>query len=69
MQRLLDDGVSSRRGVMNTHLELSAVCRLSGSLEHSEVAQRCGVILPLLPKMAEEMIGTVASALLGAVGR
>jgi dTDP-4-amino-4,6-dideoxygalactose transaminase len=68
MQKMLDEGVSTRRGVMNAHLEApyrSSVVRLP----HSEAAQERGVILPLVPFMTtdqvEEICCTLASALKG----
>jgi len=77
MQKLLDEGIATRRGVMCAHLEPAYAepgtwrcgetgCAPSGSclnLAESERAQRQGVILPLFPQMTEEQQGRVASAL------
>ena len=51
MQRMLDAGVSTRRGVMNAHLEASYASAPPRRLPHSEEAQQRGVILPLMPDM------------------
>jgi dTDP-4-amino-4,6-dideoxygalactose transaminase len=68
MQRMLDNGVSTRRGVMNAHLEVPY--RSEGSrarLPRSERAQLRGIILPLIPSMTtsqvEEVCDTLAAAL------
>jgi perosamine synthetase len=64
MQHMLDAGVSTRRGVMNSHLELpyqSASYR--DRLPRSERAQNSGVILPLSPAMTREQVQDVCSAL------
>jgi perosamine synthetase len=64
MQRMLDDGVSTRRGVMNAHLErpyLSEADR--GRLTESERAQERGVILPLAPSMTASQVNDVCHAL------
>jgi dTDP-4-amino-4,6-dideoxygalactose transaminase len=68
MQRMLDSGVSTRRGVMNSHLEggyLSAAG--SASLPRSENAQQHGVILPLVHAMTPAQVDEVCSALRAAV--
>ncbi len=64
MQHMLDRGVSTRRGVMNSHLELpyqSADC--DGRLLRSERAQNSGVILPLSPAMTASQVGEVCDTL------
>ena len=59
MQRLLDDGIATRRGVMCAHREPPAYpaaswrCESAG-LRHSEEAQDRSIILPLFPQMTEE---------------
>jgi perosamine synthetase len=50
MQRLLDAGVSTRRGVMNVHREAAypaGTWRAAGSLGRSEQAQDSAIMLPL----------------------
>ena len=55
MQDLLDMGISSRRGVMNIHLEPAyddgASHRVGSALARSEAAQTRSVILPLFAQM------------------
>lgn len=73
MQQLLDEGVSTRRGVMCIHHEPAYP---AGSwrwgpqgLRHSEEAQDRTVILPLYPWMSDEDQDYVVEALERAVGR
>jgi dTDP-4-amino-4,6-dideoxygalactose transaminase len=67
MQALLDRGVSTRRGVMNAHLEgtyQDRGCSLQGSgLDHSVAAQTGAIILPLAVQMTDDEIDFVADAL------
>jgi perosamine synthetase len=67
MQRLLDLGVASRRGVMCAHREPAyppGTWRCgSPSLAHSEAAQDQGVILPLYPQLTDEQQDCVVRAL------
>ena len=67
MQRLLDDGISTRRGVMCAHREPAypdGTWRAGpGGLRHSEEAQDHCVILPLYPRMLEEDQDYVVDAL------
>jgi len=77
MQRMLDDGIATRRGIMCAHLEPAyrgagawrcsrPECKPEGScpsLVESERAQNHGVILPLFSQMSEEEQKRVASAL------
>jgi dTDP-4-amino-4,6-dideoxygalactose transaminase len=55
MQRMLDAGVSTRRGVMNAHREASyppsSWREAPGGLHRSEAAQNSAVILPLYQQM------------------
>ncbi len=60
MQRLLDRGVSSRRGIMNAHREAPYQGRRE--LPVSEWAQDRHIILPLFPTMTGEEIEFVVSA-------
>lgn len=73
MQHLLNEGVSTRRGVMNTHLEAAypaGTWRAGGasgtdgeSMPMSIAAQRRGVILPLFPGMTEADVAAVVDQL------
>jgi dTDP-4-amino-4,6-dideoxygalactose transaminase len=50
MQALLDEGISTRRGVMNAHRESAyppGSWRAAGSLARSEEAQDTAIVLPL----------------------
>ena len=52
MQRLLNDGIATRRGVMNAHVEAAypeGTWRNAGSLAESERAQRDTLVLPPSP--------------------
>ncbi len=74
MQTLLDNGISTRRGVMNIHLEGAYSSqnfhRAHGSLVRSVSAQRQTIILPLYVQMTdldiirvvEELRGSLAGA-------
>ena len=67
MQAMLDGGISTRRAVMNAHLE-EPYRALGGSrLAQSERAQRSGVILPLAPSMTSEQVSQVCDALAAAI--
>jgi dTDP-4-amino-4,6-dideoxygalactose transaminase len=64
MQRMLDDGVATRRGIMCSHREPiysegSATLRLP----HSEAAQHQCIILPVYPQMTKQEQERVADAL------
>jgi perosamine synthetase len=64
MQAMLDDGVSTRRGIMCSHRELPyAETRLPSPLPASEAAQDQCVILPLYPHLEAEQIEQVVSSL------
>jgi dTDP-4-amino-4,6-dideoxygalactose transaminase len=57
MQRMLDAGIATRRGVMNVHRERAyppGTWRAGSSLERSEEAQDTAVILPLFHQLTEE---------------
>ena len=62
MQRMLDAGVSTRRGVMNSHLE-APYASSEWRLPRSESAQNHGVILPMAPSMTLEQIQEVCDRL------
>jgi dTDP-4-amino-4,6-dideoxygalactose transaminase len=66
MQKMLDSGVSTRRGVMNAHREpayADTPSRVSGTLARSEQAQDTAVILPLYHQMTEVDQDRVVAAL------
>lgn len=67
MQALLDRGVSTRRGVMNTHQEPAYAAphshRRSGSLANSEAAKSQAIMLPLFVQMSEDDVRYVATEL------
>jgi perosamine synthetase len=57
MQRMLEAGIATRRGVMNAHRERAypaGTWRAAGSLSQSEEAQDTTVILPLFHQLTEE---------------
>jgi dTDP-4-amino-4,6-dideoxygalactose transaminase len=67
MQRMLDAGIATRRGVMNAHRERAypaGTWRSAGGLSQSEEAQDTTVILPLFHQLTEEdqhrVIDTIA---------
>ena len=67
MQAMLDKGISTRRGVMNAHLEpaymASGTARIGTRLGHSEIARDHSIMLPLFAQMGEEDVARVADAL------
>lgn len=71
MQFLLDQGISTRRGVMNAHREPAyaapASARMSVGLRLSEAAQDHAVMLPLAVQMDEADVVRVVDALAGAM--
>ncbi|MGH9161627.1 MAG: DegT/DnrJ/EryC1/StrS family aminotransferase [Vicinamibacteraceae bacterium] len=70
MQRMLDYGISTRRGVMNAHLEqpyLSPETR--GALPRSERAQQRAIILPMVPWMTARQLQDTCNTLAAAVER
>jgi perosamine synthetase len=70
MQKMLDAGVSTRRGVMNIHRELSypeGSWRADSVLGHSEDAQDTTIVLPLYHQLTEEDQDRVVDALAAAV--
>lgn len=57
MQHLLDEGISTRHGILCAHREpmfSAGIWRASGSLRHSEHAQDHGIVLPLYPAMTDQ---------------
>jgi dTDP-4-amino-4,6-dideoxygalactose transaminase len=68
MQRMLEDGVSTRRGVMNAHLESPYQSEANGGrLSRSERAQQRGIILPLVPNMTSSQVQEVCESLAAAI--
>ena len=65
MQRLLDAGIATRRGIMNAHREAAYHRNGASSVlwPHSEAAQDQCMLLPLFPDMTVEQINCVVSAL------
>jgi perosamine synthetase len=64
MQKLLDAGVSSRRGIMCAHREdVYKDATRKTPLPHSEFAQDNRIILPLYPQMSNDDIVKVADTL------
>src|SRR5207237_6689285 len=64
MQRMLDDGVSTRRAVMNAHLERPYWCEAArAKLPRSERAQQGAIILPLIPEMTATEVQNVCDSL------
>jgi dTDP-4-amino-4,6-dideoxygalactose transaminase len=66
MQRLLDRGISTRRGVMNAHREFAyrgGAHRSAGPLGRSEWAQDNTIMLPFFVQMTEDEVRYVVSEL------
>ena len=79
MQRILDGGVSTRRGIMCAHREPAyqfeshigeeakdsseVFCRYGSHLDESEMAQECAILLPLYHTMTVEEQDTVVRTL------
>lgn len=64
MQRMLDQGIATRRGVMLSHREPAyAGHPLTNDLSQSEAASENSIILPLYPQMTHDQQESVISAL------
>jgi len=64
MQRLLDQGISTRRGIMCSHREpCYAAEERRYELPQSELAQDHAILLPIFAQMTEEDLVTVTDAL------
>jgi dTDP-4-amino-4,6-dideoxygalactose transaminase len=64
MQQMLDEGISTRRGIMCSHREAAyADLQLRCPLPLSELAQDRSIILPLYPQMTPAEQEQVAAAL------
>lgn len=68
MQSLLDQGVASRRGIMNSHRELPYANSKHAPLPVSEHLQDRRIILPLFPQLTDSEQDTVVTALRRALG-
>jgi perosamine synthetase len=67
MQRLLDQGIASRRGIMLSHLEAPyAGAAGRGNLPRSEEASESSLLLPLYPQMTRQEQDQVLTALFAA---
>jgi len=63
MQQLLDEGISTRRGIMCSHREPAyppGTWRAAGPLKHSEEAQDQTILLPLFHDLSQEDLERVA---------
>jgi dTDP-4-amino-4,6-dideoxygalactose transaminase len=70
MQRMLDEGVSTRRGVMNAHREPAypaGTWRAAGPLSRGEQAQDTAIVLPLYHQMTDDDQQRVVAALKHAI--
>ncbi len=67
MQRLLEAGIATRRGIMNAHREPAYYSNRvpTITLPHSEEAQDLTMLLPLFPDMSAEQVDEVVAALHG----
>ena len=69
MQKMLDDGISTRRGVMCSHLEDAYAGHPSGAnLPHSEAARDRHILLPLFHELSDDEQQQVINALVRACG-
>jgi perosamine synthetase len=68
MQELLDQGISTRRGVMCSHRE-AAYAEKAVSLPHSEAAQDHCIVLPLFSQLTDADQQRIAAALRAACAR
>jgi perosamine synthetase len=67
MQRLLEAGIATRRGIMNAHREPAYYSNgvPTITLPHSEEAQDLAMLLPLFPDMSIEQVDQVVAPLYG----
>lgn len=69
MQAMLDEGIATRRAIMNAHREAAcADLPLRFPLPESERAQDTGIILPLYPQMTDAELDRVIDSLHRALG-
>jgi dTDP-4-amino-4,6-dideoxygalactose transaminase len=69
MQALLDQGISTRRGIMNAHQEQAYARLLFRPLPHSEDARDSLILLPLFSSMTDEECSCVTDQLAELAGR
>jgi dTDP-4-amino-4,6-dideoxygalactose transaminase len=73
MQALLDRGISTRRGVMNAHLEAAYSAtgshRIAHDLRRSEAAQSGTIMLPLFAQMSADEVSLIAQTLRDVLAR
>jgi perosamine synthetase len=69
MQRLLDEGISTRRGIMNSHQETAYADLDTAPLPHSEAARDATIVLPLYPGMSHTELDLVLGHLAEYGGR
>ncbi len=63
MQRLVEQGVATRRGIMLSHLEPACADLPAVALPHSEEASHRSLLLPLYPQMSDDDQQRVITAL------
>jgi dTDP-4-amino-4,6-dideoxygalactose transaminase len=63
MQQLLEQGISTRRGIMNAHQELAYADLPCPQLPHSEEARDSVVLLPLFPGLPQQEQQAIIRAL------
>jgi dTDP-4-amino-4,6-dideoxygalactose transaminase len=63
MQRLLERGISTRRGIMNAHQEAAHKDIPYRGLAHSQAARDRVILLPLFAEMTTEEVDRVVDAL------
>ena len=63
MQKLLDEGISTRRGIMNAHQEKAYSADLCAALPESERARDTAVLLPLYAGLTAAEVERVVTAL------
>jgi dTDP-4-amino-4,6-dideoxygalactose transaminase len=71
MQRMLDAGISTRRGAMNAHREAAypaGTWRAAGALQESEAAHDAAIVLPLFHQLTETDQDRVVDELARAAG-
>ena len=69
MQDMLDHGISTRRGIMNSHQEKAYIGLPRGKLPHSETARDSVILLPLFSELSHDDVRWVADCLRSAAQR
>lgn len=69
MQKMLDNGVATRRGIMNAHLEAPYLVNVSPGLilTESEAAQNHCIILPIYPQLTPDQQDRIVQLLFNAI--